>query len=364
MYHLRAILAALFFALAGCEAALPPDESASEAERRRVEDYGPRVAHTIEGMSFDDRDHERLLRRFDSAARRLAGEGWEHESYHSRPEFQVITATWANTLGEKRRGVQQHSIVIDAQRDVKAAPTILAVGVKATFAPADTGWGANVVYYAPHDRVWMRGTRFLITFRHHPKGEFTWTAPSLEVFKDLEVFAARREFGGTAYPISVGKHPATTEKAIRGDIFPLLASADSLRDAALARLDELEAKAKEEILSGKAVGEGHLAHRSPLPELRQTHIGWSRFASLGATPHRYAAERLNRDRDSLVSTQAAFAVPPRPSSREMTEKEREVVLHEAQAVIAERKKLVRENYREMFEALSKAFPLRECLAAE
>jgi hypothetical protein len=364
MYRSHRVLVALAVALVGCEAAVPPpDESSSEDERRRTEDYGPKVAHTIDGMKFDDPAHERLLRRLDSAARRLAGEGWAHESYRSRPTGQAITAMWANTLDEKRRGTQQHSIVVEAQRALKASPTILAVGVKATFAPADTGWGAYVLYYAPHDRVWMRDTRFSILFRHYPNGEFTWKASSLEVFKDLEVYTTRREFGGTEYPISVGKHPATTNAATRGDILPFLESAESLRDAALARLAELEARAKEEILSGKAVGKGNLAQLSST-EPSQSRGGGSRVTILRAAGRQDAVEALNRDHDSLAWARAAFVPPPPPSSREMTEEERKVVLQEAQAVLAQRKKLIRENYREMFDALSKAFPLGECLKAE
>jgi hypothetical protein len=364
MYRLQFVLVALAVALVGCEATLPPpDEATSEDERRRTEDYGPKVAHTIDGMKFDDPAHERLLRGLDAAARRLAGEGWAHEDYNSRPTFHAITATWANTLDEKRRGAQQHSIAVEAQRDVKVSPTILAVGFKATFAPADTGWGVHVLYYAPHDRVWIRDARFGITFRHYPNGEFTWKAPSLEVFKDLEVYATRREFGGTEYPISVGKYPATTSTATRGDILPFLESAESLRDAALARLAELEARAKEEILSGKAVGKGNLAQLSST-EPSQSRGGSGRFAILPAAGRQDTVEALNRDNDSQAWTQAAFVPPPPPSSREMTEEERKVVLQEAQTVIAARQKLVRDNFREMFDALSKAFPLRECLKAE
>jgi hypothetical protein len=361
MYRLHLALAALSFALAGCDAVAPPDESPSKAEPRRTEDYGPKVAHTIDDMKFNDPAHERLLRRFDSTARRLAGDDWKHEDYNARAESNVITATWVNTPGEKRRGTTQHSLMIEAQRDVKASPTILAVGVKANWAPAEAGWGAGFAYYAPHDRVWMRETRFRIMFRHYPEGRFTWTAPSLEVFKDLEVFATSREFGGTKYPISVRKYPATTNEASPEDILPFLHSAESLRDAAFSRLDDLEAKAKEEILSGKAVGEGHLAQLSPSSGPRLIQGGRRRFA---ATGDQYVADALNRDNGSLAWTQAVFVPPPERSRREMTKKERQVVLQETQAVIAERKMRVRENYREMFGALSKAFPLRECLAGE
>ena len=99
MSRLTYSLATLLLVLAGCEAAVPPpDESSSEDERRRTEDYGPRVAHTIDGMKFDDPAHERLLRRFRFRARRLAGERLgTRGDYNSRPEFQVITATWANS---------------------------------------------------------------------------------------------------------------------------------------------------------------------------------------------------------------------------------------------------------------------------
>lgn len=68
----------------------------------------------------------------------------------------------------------------------------------------------------------------------------------------------------------------------------------------------------------------------------------------------------------LVSTVAAVPIPiappiPRPSNRKMTEEEKKLSIRHVHDEIDLRRSLLRENYREMYTALTKSFLWQECL---
>ena len=308
----------------------------ADFQKQLDESYGPKQVYQLDELKFAEAAHEELLRRFDAAARQVAGVDWVHEKHNGRCMSQSIAAMWSNVAGAKRPGSEQHGIKIDVQRDPVAPNLNLAVGVVASWAPAGEGWGAGVTYYAPHDRVWSKGTRFRINFRYYPGGAMDLKAPALEVFNGLEAIQLTKRFDDTEYGVSVAKRPPTSETISDDEVLGWLESADALRNQALARLDKLAEQAEEQILSGAAIYSAHFAQRD--------------------APRRRSVTVV-----ALIAREEPQAIPPPESRRAMTEEERRQVLADALADIEERRTLIRENYAEMFAALQKVFPLREQL---
>jgi hypothetical protein len=355
----HATVLAFVFSLAGCGGPEPAEKSSDppggdvakpavmtdeEFQRKLDEDYGPKQFFKLDELKFADARHGELARRFDAAARELAGADWTHEEYNGRASSRSVAAHWASADREKQKGVEQHAIKIDVQRMPDAPAEILAVGITANYAPATSGWGASVSCFDPRDRVWMQDLRFRIDFRYYPEGEFTWQAPAIEFFKDLEAVALTAQFETTEYHVSVAAHPPTSNSIADDEVLRWLESADALRDMAVGKLDALARQAEKEILEGTAIRDAHLL--------------------ADGAPRRPSSGGLALAATSPPDTGGPQAVPPPPSLREMTAEERKQVLADALAVIEERKKLIQDNHAEMFAALEKAFPLKECLRGD
>lgn len=336
---------AVFAAGWGCSPRMdaPPGQSVPKLEPKSSVEFGE--------LTFADEVQRRLLKRMDAEVREIADDSWVHESYWTRSDSYVVRARWT-TPGYELSSPGGHSIVLSAYRHPDDLPNqILGVAAEGNWRPDASGWGAYVTYSKRSRVLDFSGVpdSFRVVFRWCPDGKFSWNTPTFEIYRDVAQYSARRQFEDTEYSFSVYVDPPTYRKVRVSDevVLRWLRSPESLRDEALAKLDQLAAKAKVEIPSGAAVRGAHYV------DARDGHGRQSLIA------------RRQNASPVLLASQAAAAtvaaVPPPDSYRPLSVEEKAIVLRESLAEIARRKELVRNNYEQLHAALERAFPLRKCL---
>ncbi len=132
--------------------------------------------------------------------------------------------------------------------------------------------------------------------------------------------AAKASFAGLEYHISVFVYRSDANWA-------LLESAQSMRDAGLAALDELEAAVRREIASGEAV----------------------------ESVEDFSAEAVRAARHLKKSSQSHSR--PIPARFQLSGDQKEELLQEALQELEQRRKLLRDHYREMYGTAKNLFPL-------
>jgi hypothetical protein len=188
-----------------------------------------------------------------------------------------------------------------------------------------SGWGAHVEYWFPN-----RGGRFpsfQMKFSHDAKGNFEYPGYWALILGD-GWYQAGKQIDQVSYRVQVRVDGAESWMRRTSDeyIVRYLASEESFRDQGLAELDELETCARTQIPSGKAF----------------------------FNPH--SMKNVRSDRPPVDMG------PFRTS--QLTQEQMAAFLHDAVSEIRRWKQMLRENYRDMYAAVVKAFPLRECLELE
>jgi hypothetical protein len=204
------------------------------------------------------------------------------------------------------------------------------LGYGAQWFPDRDGWGAALYY--ENNRPNFKGTAdtktFVLTF-YHPKHGREDTGVVLAV--PDSGYSTRKRFGAAetgpapgGWEYHIGSYLYASQ-TFRG-ISPLIKSAESMKDAGLAALDQLEATVRDEIASGQAVRSVH-DHEAANPRTKEpsTHL------------------------------------PPIPARFQLSAAQKKEVLEEALKEIERRRALLRKDHAEMYAAAKNLFPLIEGL---
>jgi hypothetical protein len=204
------------------------------------------------------------------------------------------------------------------------------LGYTAQWFPDADGWGAALHYenHRPNRKGHADTKTFTLTF-YHPKHGDGATGVVLTVpdggYRTRKTFSAadkRPPFGGLEYDIASYLYAS---RLYRG-VSPPTKSAESMRDAGLAALEQLEAVVREEVASGQAVREVY-----------------------------------DYDNANPRNKEAATYRPPIPAKFQLSADQKQEVLQEALKEIERRRTLLREHHTEMYDAAKNLFPLIEGL---
>ena len=360
--------------LLGCGDTSPANNQGSSYRgysppQKEPEDVGPSTAASPQ-LVFSHPDDEKLLRRWETIARRLAGPDWDYERCDELPISRSYRAWWSSVSGSNDRslpihpsrrpvGREYHSIVLFASRDAPKTHEVSGVGFEAKWYPAETGWGASVLCST------IRGD----SQRKDPK---SWTiyfqpanrtrGPFISYYPRFAFYTASHDFGGTSYRLFVKSEPFddTYQKGVdNATLRRWIATPESLRDTGLAWLKGLREKVESDVMADEA--EGYLVESN-------SHVPEDQFFTV-SFPQRFSGLRGDLGQKG-ARTIAAFLPAPepgserkprRPSDRKMTDAEKKLVIQKADDAIARRRQLLEDHHREMHAALLKAFPVLELL---
>jgi hypothetical protein len=246
---------------------------------------------TLAQLQHNDETLSARLRRFDAKARELAGPTWYHVPYTQRGNY--VKAGWStHTRDQGRIGwVWQRPPAGDAQFISvgtlcypQSPRAVFGIELEAEYVPAGNGWAARVSY---HDDAGARIYDLAASVIFYRRGQ------------DYD--------DGIIVTLPPDNIPTT------------LATPESLRDFAIARIEEQREKFEEALASDK---------------LRHTEHDMKQYGGGG--------------------------IPPPKISRLYTAAEKQKLISERRTKNEAKIKALRDDCPQMHEALARAFPLQEC----
>jgi len=251
----------------------------------------PAPAVTLAQLQHNDPELSARLLRFDAKARELAPSSWFHVPYTPRGNY--IKAAWSTHVREKGQigwlrqlppAGEARFISVGTLCYPQSPRAVFGIELEAEYVPAGSGWAARVSY---HDDAGARiyGRSASVIFYHRGQN-----------YDD-----------GIIITLPPDKIPQT------------LATAESLRDFAIARIEE-QRKTYEERLAADA--------------LRHTEHDLKQYRGDG--------------------------IPPPTISRLYTAAEKQKLQSERRAKDEATIEALREHGQEMYDAMTRAFPLHEC----
>jgi hypothetical protein len=259
-------------------------------------------------LIFASPQTEQRLTTLDSCTREVAQPSWEHQPYEIIGSF--YEARWCSDSSackleiEQASATEQHSIALSTYHYTNQFPSVHGIGISAGYAPANNGWGA--LFYFSEGGGSLVAEQFSLQFHRYDAPS---TPPSAEVLLG----------NGYAYQVDETYLAISANLPLRAELALYLESAEAMQQKGLAKLNELAAIVEVTIRSRKVE---HCDYGTP------------------TTPD----------------------VPPPCNPRPLTPVEEQAALSEAQKHFAEQKQLLTDNYREMYAALLRAFPLDRCWA--
>jgi hypothetical protein len=295
----------------------------------------------------------RRLRSLHATAGKVAKPFWDYQPYHVRAWNSTLWTAWWATPAEAlvpfggfridpppKPDEERHIIRIEALGSRREPHAIDEIYFTAYRLAKRGQWGAGIQYgfgewpegikygFGSKSRSLHRDVAFDLSFNLRMGEPMADERSRFRLSTDLSGFRCDKIIGGLEYPFLVEPAPAGNSDR---EIKPWFASAASLRECALKRLDELSPRVEKYILSYRGDGYYRVGH---------------------ATPSEPAQPQL---------VLASFAPPPRPGGRPLTMSEKLQVLQEARDELNRRRKLVMDYFREMHAALVETFPLGNCL---
>lgn len=220
-------------------------------------------------MTFADPVVERRFRRIDAAARRLAQPGWYVKPYCDLAWSVSPSPYWAQWCRHdyltragwsRRRGDRfpNHNISLFLHANREDPKVIRGLELMASWIPK-AGWGANLSYKTRGGTA--RGGEFFNVCLFHDDYDVRWPAGQghWAVALANSWYSGQGRYGDLLFDVQVSVHGNPGDWRGDGrtprdpDVMRLLGSAEGFRRAALAELDQLEALAREQILSRKAI---------------------------------------------------------------------------------------------------------------
>lgn len=268
----------------------------------------PTPSGLIEQLQFDIPQTQERLTTLDRCVQEVAQPGWQHQPYEIIGSF--FEARWCSDSSackleiEQASATEQHSITLSTYHYTNQFPNVHGLGINAVFIPANSGWGAR--FYFSESGAGLVAEQFSLQFHRYDAPS---TPPSAEVFLG----------NGYAYQVDETYLAISANLPLRDELALYLESAEAMQQKGLAKLSELAAKVEVTIRSHKVE---HCDYGTPTPP----------------------------------------DVPPPCNPRPLTPAEEQAALSEAQKHFAEQKQLLTDNYREMYAALLRAFPLDRCWA--
>jgi hypothetical protein len=299
--------------------------------------------------------HDPLLRerltRLDAGARRIAGRVWHHRPWHERwhdPSTSSARKAWmdyyamwcprseqASHICTRQTERPVHCILLTAAPHRDNARKVCSVYLLATYYPAGEGWGAQATYrlnkeYADDGRL---QEEFGVVLFHDkwklPGADYAFVVPGAG-------FGLVKRFGQVEYKIG----PPDSMPLAKRPPHEFLASAEAFRDHGLGVLDELEPLIRQYVESGAAL---------------------RGVTDYGKTMKR-TEESFRRGLPPETREVPAEFTAPLPQEYMPTAAQKQEIIAELLAEVAQRRSLLREHYREMYAAANHAFPLGECLS--
>lgn len=266
----------------------------------------------------------------DAIAEEIAGDDWFHEPWYQRRhrkdyhDYTTVLGTTCDAGGYISNiwpNRPLHIIRLIASPPILNLDVIANATVIASWYPeGEDAWGVHVSYHTslfarPRD---VQFDNFSMYFMR--RGETELILPGRE-------YNGNRKFGDVVYYFGVSESPAADR-----DIRPYIESPESMRDHAIEVIQYLKERLEKQIPTGSAIRS--LAD----PKLPQYH---------------------EDEGPAAGSLRAPF-----PQPYQLTAAQRDEVLKQAFGDLNERARLWRENYRELYAAANKAFPLKRLFAAE
>jgi hypothetical protein len=259
----------------------------------------------LDDLSFADPAQGALLRRADAAVRGFAAAGWRHRPYERIGAS--YKASWCSGQGARddcqlaeaaTDDRDQHAIALYTLFYADSFPKTFGFGIQSRWVPPKAGWGAE--FYLSIGGRNVVGEGFILDLRSYSE---KWDVPAAVVHlgsvSSYKVFDTEVSRSAPGSPLE--------------DFRLYAASTRALRDRGLASLAELEKKVAHALAAGEARACDYGPHPSGIPPLCQ----------------------------------------PRP----LTSGETNQAQDEARRHFAEQRRLLSEDYREMFDALNQAFPI-------
>jgi hypothetical protein len=294
-------------AFAGCQPMAPAGNSPAGQAALGVEDF-----------KFSSPDMENRFRNFDTAARELCDASFSHQGYEQGGNF--VSARWAK--GADLKHPIQLTAPLAELRDVHRVhvdtivvpfPNAVSAALAVEHVSADPDQWSVALSYREAQRNGVTGPNWHIRFyrwdaaRYRPKS----------AFRPEEQARDRVLLPTYGYSVADSNVSVRSELPMLEDFLRHVRSSESLRDAYLADLAALEAKAI-------ALIESHAAVKS-------------------------VSEAYRGD-----------GLPPNRHSEPLTAAEEAAELQKAKDYFARQSDLMRTQHKEMYAALRAAFPLEKC----
>jgi hypothetical protein len=270
----------------------------------------PLPVASLDELRFDDPETGRRFRALDACIQEIADNGWRTTGYRLIGNF--YTSRWCRGDGARddcqiasstRNNRDQHVIELETFFYPSDYPQVFGLNLAALWVPERDGWGAS--FYFSEGGGSFHGEGVGINFSLYETGHHE---PSARVS-----VIGRLTYG----PLETGIRLPPKGLSAREELALYLASPEALRDEGLAQIQALAARVDEALRTHQVTA----CDRGP-------------YQGDGIEP----------------------PCTPRP----LTPDEEATELARAEAYFDEQQRLLRENYREMYAALMRAFPLDQC----
>ncbi len=269
-------------------------------------------------LKFSSPDAGNLFLACDKTAREFAAQGYEHRSYELGGNF--VTAVWSKGADFTRpiqlRGPQKklqaiHRIRVDAI--VIPFPQAVTGGLAVEHVPADPEkWCVSLSYHEGANNA-VTGPGWSIYL-------FRWDATKygrITPFQPWEQAKDRIDLPVRGYAVAATPVPFHSDLSYQENFLRHMESAEAMRDAFLADLEQVEAKSL-------ALIESHGARKEVSEEYR------------------------------------GGGIPPRKHAEPLTADDEAAQLAKAKQYFATQAQLMRAHYEEMYGAVRASFPLEKC----
>jgi hypothetical protein len=288
----------------------------------------------LDELEYHDPLIGQRLKAIDAAATRMSDSTWHHLPLQERWSPPAhgggmdYYALWCLRSGRISHLCTEaterpvHCITVHASPHPQNPKKVHAVHLTVISYSAGNEWSAHLGYIC--QKAYPESARVQETFGIsflHEKWKTSESDAALSIPGGWHTL--KKRFGHLEYAITLGPsgHSPWESQPAR-----FLASAEALRDTALAVIDEAQPVMREQLLSGMGV----------------------------------VSVTDRREMNKRTGSPARFE-PPLRAEYELSMEQRRAILDETMQELSRRRRLLREHYKELYAAAVQAFPLAECL---